>query len=150
LRELFDIDPAARELVFNDRHYRYNHLILAIGSGNSYFGREPWRQQAPPMKILEQAVEIRRRLLSALEEAKQTLDGQRRHFLQSVVMIGGDPSGCELAGSLSQLTHHSLPPITSKFVRRRRANADPGQDRHCPDRMEPGSAIGTQQRQGHS
>lgn len=81
LCELVDINLAARELVFNDRHYRYNHLILAIGSGNSCFGREPWRQQAPPMKILEQAVEIRRRLLSALEEAKQTLDGQRRHFL---------------------------------------------------------------------
>ena len=108
LGEVVDLDPAARELVFNDRRYRYDHLILATGSGSSYFGQEQWREQAPPMKILEHAVEIRRRLLSALEEAEQTPDRQRRHFLQSVVVIGGGPSGCELAGSLSQLTHHSL------------------------------------------
>ena len=69
LGEVVDLDPAARELVFNDRRYRYDHLILATGSGSSYFGHEQWREQAPPMKILEHAVEIRRRLLSALEEA---------------------------------------------------------------------------------
>ena len=108
LGEVVDLDPANRELVFNDRRYRYDHLILATGSGSSYFGHEDWRAEAPPMKILEHADEIRRRLLSAIEEAEQTPDRERRRFLQSVVVIGGGPSGCELAGSLSDLTQKSL------------------------------------------
>ncbi len=89
LGEVVDLDPANRELVFNDRRYRYDHLILATGSGSSYFGHEDWRAEAPPMKILENADEIRRRLLSAIEEAEQTPDRERRRFLQSVVVIGG-------------------------------------------------------------
>ena len=108
LGEVTDLDPAAREVVFNDCRYRYDHLILATGSGSSYFGHEEWRPLAPPMKILEHADEIRRRLLSAFEEAEQTPDPERRRLLQSVVVIGGGPSGCELAGSLSELSQHSI------------------------------------------
>jgi NADH dehydrogenase len=63
---------------------------------------------APPMKILEHANEIRRRVLSALEEAEQTPDPQRRRLLQSVAVIGGGPTGCELAGSLIDLMRHAI------------------------------------------
>ena len=108
LGEVVDLDLEAREVVFNDRRYRYDQLIVATGSGSSYFGHDEWREQAPPMKILEHADEIRRRLLTALEEAEQTPDVERRRLLQSVVIIGGGPSGCELAGSLSDLSRHSL------------------------------------------
>ncbi|MFZ4567083.1 MAG: NAD(P)/FAD-dependent oxidoreductase, partial [Prochlorococcaceae cyanobacterium] len=107
LGEVVDLDTAAREVVFNDRRLRYDTLILASGSGSSYFGHEDWRESAPPMKILEHAREIRRRVLSALEEAEQTPDPERRRYLQSVVVIGGGPSGCELAGSLSALMRSS-------------------------------------------
>ena len=69
LGEVVDIDPASQEVVFNDYRYSYDHLILASGSGSSYFGHEDWRELAPPMKILEHADEIRRRILMALEEA---------------------------------------------------------------------------------
>ena len=103
LGEVTDIDPERREVVFNDRHYAYDHLILATGSGSSYFGHDEWRPLAPPMKILEHAQEIRRRVLMALEEAEQTPDPQRRRFLQSVVVVGAGPAGCELAGSLIEL-----------------------------------------------
>lgn len=103
LGEVEDIDVAQRTISFNQCHYAYDHLILATGSGSSYFGHDDWRQLAPAMKILEHADEIRRRLLSSLEEAEQTPDPERRRFLQSVVVIGGGPSGCELAGSLSDL-----------------------------------------------
>lgn len=108
LGEVEELDVEAREIVFNERRYRYDHLILATGSGSSYFGHEEWRPMAPPMKILEHANEIRRRVLSALEEAEQTPDPQRRRLLQSVAVIGGGPTGCELAGSLIDLMRHAI------------------------------------------
>jgi len=108
LGEVGGIDTAARQIVFNERRYGYDQLILAAGSGSSYFGHDEWREAAPPMKILEHADEIRRRVLLALEEAEQTPDPARRAFLQSAVVVGGGPSGCELSGSLMELMAHTL------------------------------------------
>lgn len=108
LGEVEEIDTAARQIVFNERRYGYDQLILAAGSGSSYFGHDEWREAAPPMKILEHADEIRRRVLLALEEAEQTPDPDRRAILQSVVVVGGGPSGCELSGSLMELMTHAL------------------------------------------
>ena len=108
LGEVVDIDPEHKQVVFNGHHYGYDHLILATGSGSTYFGREEWRPLAPPMKILEHADEIRRRLLMALEEAEQTRDPERRRFLQSVVVVGAGPAGCELAGSLIELMQRAI------------------------------------------
>jgi NADH dehydrogenase len=108
LGEVVDIDPAAREVEFNGQRYGYDYLVLATGSGSTYFGREEWRPLAPPMKILEHADEIRRRLLMALEEAEQTADLERRRFLQTVVVVGAGPAGCELAGSLIELMHRAV------------------------------------------
>ncbi|MCS5691237.1 NAD(P)/FAD-dependent oxidoreductase [Cyanobium sp. FGCU-6] len=108
LGEVTDIQPAERRVVFNDRSYAYDQLVLATGSGSTYFGREEWRPLAPPMKILEHADEIRRRLLMALEEAEQTVDPHQRAFLQTVVVVGAGPAGCELAGSLIELMHRAV------------------------------------------
>jgi NADH dehydrogenase len=105
LGEVTDLDPAGKAVVFNNTHLTYDHLVLATGSGSSYFGHEDWRPKAPPMKILEHADEIRRRLLNALEAAEQCPDPERRKVLQSVVVVGGGPTGCELAGSLMALMH---------------------------------------------
>jgi NADH dehydrogenase len=107
LGEVVDLDTDNREVVFNDRRLRYDSLILATGSGSTYFGHEEWRELAPPMKIIEHADEIRRRVLSALEEAEQTQDADRCRFLQTAVVVGGGPSGCELAGSLNELMLHA-------------------------------------------
>lgn len=106
--EVVDIDPDAREVVFNDRRYRYDHLIVAAGATSSYFGHDEWQAFATPMKSLEDAYAIRRHVLSALEEAEQTPDPERRKLLQSVVVIGGGPTGCELAASLNDLMRHTL------------------------------------------
>jgi NADH dehydrogenase len=103
LGEVVDIDPEASQVVLNGQYLGYDQLILATGSGSTYFGREEWRSLAPPMKILEHADEIRRRLLMALEEAEQTRDPSQRAFLQTVVVVGAGPAGCELAGSLIEL-----------------------------------------------
>jgi NADH dehydrogenase len=108
LGEVDDLDVDAKEVIFNERRYRYDQLILAAGATSSYFGHDDWRAFATPMKTLEDAAAIRRQVLSALEEAEQTPDPQRRQLLQSVVVIGGGPTGCELAASLNDLMHHTL------------------------------------------
>ena len=108
LGEVDDIDVDAKEVIFNDRRYRYDHLIVAAGANSSYFGHDDWRAFAPPMKTLEDAAAIRRKVLTALEEAEQTPDPQKRLLLQSVVVIGGGPTGCELAASLNDLMRHTL------------------------------------------
>ncbi|MFM9102265.1 MAG: NAD(P)/FAD-dependent oxidoreductase, partial [Cyanobium sp.] len=108
LGEVEEINTTAREVVFNDRRFRYVHLILATGSGSTYFGPEEWRPEAPPMKIIEHADEIRRRVLMALEEAEQTPDPQRRQLLQTVLVIGAGPTGCELAGSVVDLMKNAV------------------------------------------
>lgn len=108
LGEVVDIDVDAREVVLKDRRYGYDQLVVATGSASSYFGRDEWRPMAPPMKLLEHADEIRRRLLMALEEAEQSPDPERRRFLQTVVVVGAGPAGCELAGSLIELMHRAV------------------------------------------
>ena len=106
--EVVDIDANAKEVVFNDRRLRYDHLILATGSTSSFFGHDEWAQYATPMKSLEDAYGIRKRVLGALEEAEQTPDLDKRRLLQSVVVVGGGPTGCELAASLNDLMRHTL------------------------------------------
>jgi NADH dehydrogenase len=108
LGEVREIDPKERSIAFNGTHLRYDHLVLATGSGSTYLGHEEWRALAPPMKILEHAEEIRRRLLMALEEAERTVDASQRRFLQTVVVVGSGPSGCELAGSVAELMRRAL------------------------------------------
>ena len=103
-----DLDLEAREVIFNNRRLRYDQLILAAGAGSSFFGHDAWGAFATPMKTLEDATAIRRQVLSALELAEQTPDPKERRRLQSVLVIGGGPSGCELAASLNDLMRHTL------------------------------------------
>ena len=123
LGEVTEIQPDAKEIIFNGKAMAYDHLILATGSGSTFFGHEDWRGIAPPMKILEHAEEIRRRVLMALEQAEQTPDPQERRFLQTVVIVGGGPAGCELAGALSELMRKAmarefrqLDPTTARII----------------------------------
>ena len=106
--EVVDLDVDHQEVIFNNRRYHYDHLILAAGARSSFFGHDAWAAFATPMKTLEDAHRIRSQVLRALEEAEQTPEPEQRRILQSVVVIGGGPSGCELAGSLNDLMRHSL------------------------------------------
>jgi len=106
--EVDDIDPAAQVVAFGDQQLRYDHLIVAAGATSSFFGHDDWRVHATPMKSLGDAMAIRRQVLSALEEAERTTDTNRRQWLQSVVVVGGGPTGCELAASLNDLLRHTL------------------------------------------
>ncbi|WP_398333033.1 NAD(P)/FAD-dependent oxidoreductase [Vulcanococcus sp.] len=106
--EVTDIDPTARAVSFYNHQLRYDHLIVAAGATSSFFGHDDWQAHATPMKSLSDATAIRQRVLSALEEAEHTTDPERRRLLQSVVVVGGGPTGCELAASLNDLLRHTL------------------------------------------
>ena len=86
----------------------YDYLILATGSTHAYFGHDEWRDVAPGLKTLEDALEIRRRVLLAFERAERESDPAKRQPLLTFVVIGGGPTGVELAGALAEMSRQSL------------------------------------------
>jgi len=86
----------------------YDYLIVASGASHAYFGHEQWEQFAPGLKTLEQATEIRRRILTAFEEAEMTDDAVKQQRLLTFVVIGGGPTGVELAGAIAEMSRFTL------------------------------------------
>ena len=86
----------------------FDYLILAAGATHSYFGKEAWAEAAPGLKTLEDALEIRRRFLLAFEEAEREPDPERRRALLTFVVVGGGPTGVELAGTLKEMARLTL------------------------------------------
>ena len=110
LAEVSSIDRSSRTLRFMDGgSLGYDHLIVAAGANDNYFGHADWSENAPGMKSLEDALEVRRRVLFAFEEAERERDEARRRAWLTFVIIGGGPTGVELAGSLSEMAHKVLP-----------------------------------------
>ena len=87
---------------------RFDYLILACGSRHSYFGHNEWEQFAPGLKTIEQATEIRRRVLMAFEQAETHPDPAHRKPLLTFVIVGGGPTGVELAGAIGEMTRFTL------------------------------------------
>jgi NADH:ubiquinone reductase (H+-translocating) len=88
--------------------FTYDYLILACGSKHSYFKHEDWEEFAPGLKTLEQATEIRTRVLTAFEMAERETDKEKRRQLLTFVIVGGGPTGVELAGALGEITRYTL------------------------------------------
>ncbi len=110
LAEVASIDRVSRILRFTDfGSVQYDHLIVAAGAQDTYFGHPEWEDEAPGLKSLEDALEIRRRVLFAFEEAEREEDEARRLAWLTFVIIGGGPTGVELAGALSEIAHKALP-----------------------------------------
>ena len=87
----------------------FDYLVVATGSTHHYFGRDAeWEQLAPGLKTIEDATEIRRRILSAFEQAERTDDLAKRAALLTFVVVGGGPTGVEMAGSICELAHQSM------------------------------------------
>jgi NADH dehydrogenase len=86
----------------------YDFIIVAAGSTHAYFGHDDWQAYAPGLKTLEDALEMRRRILLAFEKAEREPDPARRPALLTFVIVGGGPTGVELAGALSEIAHQSL------------------------------------------
>jgi NADH dehydrogenase FAD-containing subunit/uncharacterized membrane protein YphA (DoxX/SURF4 family) len=98
------IDTANRTVKLDSLSVPYDYLVLATGATHGYFGKDAWRTWAPGLKRLEDATEIRRRLLTAFEKAELTEDAQERDALLTFLVVGGGPTGVELAGAIAELT----------------------------------------------
>ena len=103
LGEVAGVDTAAREVLLAQQRIPYDHLVLATGAAHSYFGRDDWAPFAPGLKRVEDATEVRRRLLTAFEKAEATDDPVERQALLTFLIVGGGPTGVELAGAIAEL-----------------------------------------------
>jgi NADH dehydrogenase len=110
LGEVTAIDTGARQVVLEDGlALPYDHLIVAAGATHSYFGRDDWAAFAPGLKTLDDAFEIRRRILLAFEAAEKEPDPALRAAWLTFVVVGGGPTGVEMAGTMAEIARHTLP-----------------------------------------
>ena len=108
MADVREIDLGSRQVVTDGGVIGYDFLIVATGASNSYFGHQEWEKNAPALKTLKDALEIRRRVLLAFELAEREHDPQARQRLLTFVIVGGGPTGVELAGALSEIARHSI------------------------------------------
>jgi NADH dehydrogenase FAD-containing subunit len=102
------IDTAARQVLIGERRVAYDHLIVATGARHAYFGHDDWEPFAPGLKKIEDATDVRRCILLAFEQAEIAEDLNERAALLTFVVIGGGPTGIELAGAIAELARQAL------------------------------------------
>jgi len=108
LAEVQSIDVNAKKVKMVDGELDYDYLILATGARHSYFGHPEWEKLAPGLKSLEDAVEIRRRILMAFEYAEKIPDEAARKAAMTFVIVGGGPTGVEMAGAIAEIARYTL------------------------------------------
>src|SRR5205085_2344436 len=108
LGDVTDIDLAARRVVLPDSELTYDSLIVAAGATHSYFGHPEWEAWAPGIKTIEDATSIRRKILLAFEAAERLSDPSQTASWLTFVIVGGGPTGVELAGAIVELAHETL------------------------------------------
>jgi NADH dehydrogenase len=108
LGEVVDLDAERRRVVLRDGEAAYDDLIVATGATHHYFGNDQWAPLAPGLKTIEDATEIRSRLLAAFERAEREPDLEKRRAWLTFVIVGGGPTGVELAGALGEIANDTL------------------------------------------
>lgn len=103
-----DVDTAKRQVLIGEKREPYDYLVLATGAAHSYFGRDEWEPYAPGLKRVEDATEVRGRLLLAFESAEATTDPTERASLLTFLIVGGGPTGVELAGAIAELARFGM------------------------------------------
>ncbi|HSB14847.1 MAG TPA: NAD(P)/FAD-dependent oxidoreductase [Bryobacteraceae bacterium] len=106
--EVTGVDVGRRMVILKNREVPYDTLVVAAGASHSYFGNQQWEEVAPGLKTLEQATEIRRRVLLAFEAAEIATDQAARRALLTFVIVGAGPTGVELAGTLGEVANDTL------------------------------------------
>ena len=107
--EVSDIDVASKTVVLEDATVSYDYLVLATGATHAYFGHPEWAASAPGLKTIDDATEIRRRFLLAFEEAEREADADARRRQLTFVIVGGGPTGVELAGAMAEIARKVMP-----------------------------------------
>jgi NADH dehydrogenase FAD-containing subunit/uncharacterized membrane protein YphA (DoxX/SURF4 family) len=123
LGEVAGVDTVRQEVLLGEQRVPYDYLVLATGASHSYFGRDDWEPYAPGLKRIDDATEVRRRLLLAFEQAEGTDDPQERQALLTFLIVGGGPTGVELAGAIAELARYGMEkefrrfdPATAKVI----------------------------------
>ena len=117
LGDVTHIDPDARAVHVHGHQQalEYDALVVATGSRHAYFGHDGWERYAPGLKTMEDALELRRRMLLAFERAEWTDDAEERRALTTFVIVGGGPTGVELAGTIPEFARAALRPDFRRF-----------------------------------
>jgi len=108
LSEVKGVDVAGRRVLLEDRSVPYDYLVIATGSGPGYFGHDDWSRFAPPLKSIEDALLIRRKILLAFEAAEAEPDAGKRTSLLTFVLVGAGPTGVEMAGAIAEIARATL------------------------------------------
>ncbi|MEH2117393.1 NAD(P)/FAD-dependent oxidoreductase [Nostoc sp.] len=108
LGEVNNIDPEAKQVTVGDEAIAYDTLIVATGAKHSYFGKDNWEEFAPGLKTVEDAIEMRSRIFTAFEAAEKETDPEKRRAWLTFVIVGGGPTGVELAGAIAELANQTL------------------------------------------
>src|SRR5205085_1834102 len=108
LGEVTGVDASNKRVLLHERTLAYDYLVLATGAAHGYFGRDEWAPFAPGLKRVEDATEVRRRLLLAFERAEATDDIEERQRLLTFLIVGGGPTGVELAGAIAELAKFGM------------------------------------------
>ena len=108
MAEVRAVDTSKRLVQIDSMSIPYDYLVLATGATHSYFGHDEWAEVAPGLKRIEDATRIRRRILIAFERAELATDATERHRLLTFAIVGGGPTGVEMAGAISEVARQSL------------------------------------------
>jgi NADH dehydrogenase len=108
LGEAVDLDASNRRVILTDGEVEYDTLIVATGSTDSYFGHDDWQSSAPGLKTIEQATEIRSKILNAFEQAEKEHDPEKQRAWLTFVIVGAGATGVELAGALGEIANEML------------------------------------------
>jgi NADH:ubiquinone reductase (H+-translocating) len=108
MAEAIRVEPENKKVVLVEGEITYDFLIVASGATHAYFGHDEWAQHAPGLKSIEDAFEIRRRIFSAFEAAERTSDPDERNALLTFAVIGGGPTGVEIAGTIKEIAVRTL------------------------------------------
>ncbi|HBF34642.1 TPA: FAD-dependent oxidoreductase [Candidatus Sumerlaeota bacterium] len=108
LAEMVDLDSVAKKVILSDGELEYDYLVIATGAKHHYFGHPEWEKDAPGLKTLEDAMQMRRRIFLAFEAAERQTDPKLREEYMTFVIVGGGPTGVELAGALGELALYTL------------------------------------------
>ena len=106
--EVVDLDPQRQVIFLKEGELAYDTLVIATGVTHHYFGNDHWKDAAPGLKTVEDALEIRRRIFMAFEAAEKEIDPDQRRAWLTFIIVGGGPTGVELAGAIAELAFHTL------------------------------------------